>query len=178
MRNIHNDITSGKIENNDFRSMQLALPCILKKAMMVSLLAMVDEGYGQTLPTPDGTVCKQYIEFPYTQYGALAQELCFFMMKRTHGQDVDVEMYKKSFIVSLTTMRRAIEALHDERDIVISVCRTKKFMRCSTCAKFDDLNQKTVNMDDRNKIHIARSEHIQQVKIERAAFESLRDLAK
>ncbi len=178
LRKVHKEITLGRIECGDYRNMSLALPSILKKTLMVSLLAMVDEGYGQTLPTPEGTVSNQYIEFPYTQWSALAQELAFFMMKRDKGNEVDVGLFQKSYTVSLTTLNRAITALKEERDILISVAKTKKFMRCDTCAKFDEMNQKATSMEARSEVHMMRSDHMQQIKTERAQYEKIRDRAK
>jgi hypothetical protein len=168
----------------DMRKVTSATPQHVTDKVMVNLLAMVDAGYGQTLPTSEGGQNRQFIQFPFRRQRHLASELAYFMARQTSDPSeqarIDSSLEKKSSLpsVAATTLQRAMRQLKEQHQIYISVAKTKNFMQCDACSKFETQSHKCKSLSDRIMVHKARSEHLSQVTTERKNFEMLRDQAK
>lgn len=185
-RRTNSDLSKGYGSiGQDLRSVVSGRRNNLVQLLVHNIMLMIDMGMGQTLPTSDGGHKYQSIHMPFTTQKAFSTQIVLFMMQFSGVDDrpLNAEEYEKACIViTPNSLRRAIQELRNKHHIAISITKVVKFMRCTSCSRFDnerkELNKTANNAHLVQALSLRRRAHIDQVVFERAQFDIVKKIAK
>lgn len=109
------------------------------------IMAMIQIGYGQTLPTANGGFHTS-IHMPFTTKSSFASQILLFASEKMGSTTEIARMIaRNNQIINPSSLRRAFKFIQAKYNIIITIIKTIKFMRCTACAKFDCEKQRLIS---------------------------------
>ena len=152
-------LKTGRVLAMDMRKHPSAQEQPACAKLMNQLHLLIKEEFAEPVPNPTTKKNTTLYEIPFTQRVQLKQH---------------IEM-RLGEAVSSSTLGRALAQFAKESRIIISFSKTKRFMKCDACKKFEN---RLRDAPDKSQIRQERQDHFKQVTAQRQYFATLRDLAK